>query len=207
MDVIDVVLPKEVSATMSLPDPYLVNYYEQLENRTLWLDREVDGEGAEIVKKIFRWNTEDNDRNIAVEDRVPIRVMLLSPGGDIYVMLAIMDAIRLSKTPVYTCVTSFAASAACAILIAGHKRFSLPFGHAMWHSGSAGLSGTMEQVQSATKHLDVIEDQLQTYFMERTNVDKKQLKKQKDKDWYMTAEEMLTLGLIDKIVESLDDIL
>ncbi len=207
MDVFELEIPKDVSATMRLPDPYLVSYYEQAENRTLWLDSELTDDGSEIVKKILRWNLEDADKEIPVEKRKPIRIMLLSPGGDTYVMLAIVDAIRMSKTPVYTCVVSLAASAACTILVAGHKRFAFPMSHGMWHSGSAGVSGSMEQVQSATKHLDVVEKQMQEFLLDRTQVDQKMLKKYKDKDWYLTASEMLDLGFIDRIVENLDEIL
>ncbi len=207
MDIFELDIPKDVSATMSLPDPCLLSYYEQAENRTLWLDHELAEDGSEIVKKIFRWNWEDEDRNIPVEQRQPIRIMLLSPGGDLYVMLAIVDAICLSKTPVHTCAVSLAASAACSILVAGHRRYAFPLAHGMWHSGSAGVAGSMEQVQSATKHLDIIDKGQQSFLMEHTSVDAKLLKKYKDKDWYLTAEEMLELGFIDKIVESLDEIL
>ena len=207
MDVLELNIPKDVSATMHLPDPYLVSYYEQAENRTLWLDSELADDGSEIVKKILRWNLEDEDKDIPVEKRKPLRIMLLSPGVDTYVMLAIIDAIRISTTPVYTCVVSLAASAACAILVAGHKRFAFPMSHGMWHSGSAGVSGSMEQVQSATKHLDMIEKHMQEFLLERTKVDQKMLKKYKDKDWYLTASEMLDLGFVDRIVENVNEIL
>lgn len=206
MDFMDIVIPAEV-ANCKLPDPTLVNYYEMAQERVLWLDCEVACDGTEIVKKIMWWNMADNDMNIPVEQRKPIKIMLLSPGGDIYVMLAIMDAIKLSKTPVWTCAVSLAASAACAILLAGHKRFCFPMSHAMWHSGSAGLSGSMEQVQSATKHLDGIEDQMSKFLLDRTNITSRLLKKQKDKDWYFNAEEMLSYGLVDCIVESFDEII
>lgn len=200
-------VPAGVGATMQLADPFLLNYYEQLDNRTLWLDRELRDDGVEIVKKILRWNFEDNDKGVPVEQRRPIKLFLLSPGGDIYQMLALVDAIRLSKTPVYTCAVSLAASAACAILLAGHKRFALPYAHAMWHSGSAGVSGPMNQVQDATKHLEVVEDQMTDFFLARTKVTARTLKKYKDRDWYMTAKEMLDNGLVDKIVESVDEII
>ena len=207
MDVMDVVIPVGTSATKQLPDPYLLSYYEQAENRTIWLDKELDAEGSEIVKKIMRWNSEDKDMNLSVAERKPIRVVLMSPGGDIYAMLAIMDAIMLSKTPVYTYVVGLAASAACVIALTGHKRYALPHAHAMWHSGSAGMSGTMGQLQDVTKHLDVVEDQMQKFLLEKTSITAKLLKKYKDRDWYFTAEQMLEYGMIDAIVESLDEIL
>lgn len=207
MDVMDVVIPVGTSATKQLPDPYLLSYHEQAENRTIWLDRELDAEGSEIVKKIMRWNTEDKDMELPVEQRKPIRVVLMSPGGDIYAMLAILDAIMLSQTPVYTYVVGQAASAACVLLLSGHKRYAFPHSHAMWHSGSAGMSGTMGQIQDVTKHLDIVEDQMSKFLLDKTNITAKQLKKYKDRDWYFTADQMLEYGMVDAIVESLDEIL
>lgn len=207
METIGVVLPTDSGANMKLPDPYLLNYYEQAEERVLWLDKEVDEDCIEIAKKIIYWNMRDDDMEISVDKRKPIRLMIVSPGGDVYTMLAIMDSVAMSKTPVYTCVVSLAASAAFAILLAGHKRFAFPHAHGMWHSGSAGISGSMEQVQSATKHLDGIEDQMTEFFLSRTKVPARVLKKYKDKDWYMTAKEMLENGVIDRIVGAVDEIL
>ena len=204
---IDIQMPESTGCNLQLPDPYLLSWYEQAENRTLWIDKELTEDGIEIAKKIMRWNLEDNDKGVPLEKRVPIRIMLASPGGELYTMLAITDAIVLSKTPVHTCAVSLAASAACTILISGHKRFAFPHAHGMWHSGSAGLSGSMEQVQSATKHLDGIEAQMQELFLSRTKVDSKKLKRMKDKDWYFTASEMLADGLVDEIVTDLTQIL
>ncbi len=207
MDVQEIVMPVGCGANVQLPDPYLLSYYEQAENRTLWLDKELEGDGAEIVKKIMRWNFEDKDMGIPVEERKPIRVVLLSPGGDIYTMLAIMDAILLSTTPVYTYVVGLAASAACVLLLAGHKRYALPHAHAMWHSGSAGMSGTMGQLQDVTKHLDVVEEQMSKFLMDRTTISAKLLKKYKDRDWYFTAEQMVEYGMVDGILDTLDGII
>lgn len=207
MEQINIAIPTGTGANLQLPDPFILNYYEALEHRVVWLDSEVSDESIEIVKKIMRWNAEDGDMDIPVDSRVPIKLMISSPGGDVYTMLALMDAILTSKTPVYTCAVSLAASAACVVLLAGHKRFALPHAHAMWHSGSGGLSGTMEQIQSASKHLDTIEDQMQEFFLQRTKIDIKAYKKQKDKDWYFTSAQMLESGLVNQIVESIDEIL
>ena len=207
MEMFEIALPDSTGCNMQLADPYLLNWYEQAENRTLWLDKELADDGVEIAKKIIRWNFEDADHDIPVEKRKPIRVMLLSPGGDLYVMLAIIDAIMMSKTPVYTCAVSLAASAACAILVSGHKRYAFPHAHGMWHSGSGAMSGTTGQMQDTTKHLDTVERQLQNMLMERTNVSSRLLKKYKDRDWYLSADEMLEHGFIDKIVDDIDEIL
>jgi ATP-dependent Clp protease protease subunit len=207
MELFDITIPAGTNATMSLPDPYLLNYYEQAQNRILWLDAAVDDTCTELIKKILWWNAEDNDQDIPVEQRKPIKLMLLSPGGDLYVMLSVMDAVLMSKTPVYTVAVSLAASAACSILLAGSKRFAFPHAYGMWHSGSAGVEGTMEQVQAVTGHLDRMTKAQNQYFLDRTKVDPKLLKRMKDKDWYFNAEEMLEYGIVDRIVENLDEVI
>lgn len=197
----------DTGCNMKLPDPYVMNYYEQLDNRIVWLDHELDESGIEIAKKILLWNLEDNDKNIPVEQRKPIKLMLMSPGGDVYVMLSLIDVIRLSKTPVWTCSFGIAASAACMLLMVGHKRFCMPTSHAMWHAGYAGLEGTNNQVKDASKHLDVMDTQARDLLFECTKVDAKKYKKVKDSDWYLSAKDMVEWGFVDKIVEDLDEIL
>ena len=207
MDTFEIQIPAGSGANKQLPDPYLLNYYESVDNRILWIDSAVSEDTIEIAKKIVRWNAEDDDASIPIENRVPIKLYIASGGGDAYAMLVVLDAILSSQTPVYTVNMGLAASAACVLLIAGHKRFAMPHSHALWHSGSGGLSGTMEQLQSATKHFDTMDAQLQDLFLSKTKIDLKTYKKQKDKDWYFTADQMLDGGLVDVIVSSVNEIL
>ncbi|OUN23638.1 hypothetical protein B5G34_00625 [Flavonifractor sp. An82] len=207
MDTFEIQIPAGSGANKQLPDPYLLNYYESVDNRILWIDSAVSEDTIEIAKKIVRWNAEDDDASIPIENRMPIKLYIASGGGDAYAMLVVLDAILSSQTPVYTVNMGLAASAACVLLIAGHKRFAMPHSHALWHSGSGGLSGTMEQLQSATKHFDTMDAQLQDLFLSKTKIDLKTYKKQKDKDWYFTADQMLDGGLVDVIVSSVNEIL
>ena len=207
MGTFEIQIPAGSGANKQLPDPYLLNYYESVDNRILWIDSAVSEDTIEIAKKIVRWNAEDDDASIPIENRMPIKLYIASGGGDAYAMLVVLDAILSSQTPVYTVNMGLAASAACVLLIAGHKRFAMPHSHALWHSGSGGLSGTMEQLQSATKHFDTMDSQLQDLFLSKTKIDLKTYKKQKDKDWYFTADQMLDGGLVDVIVSSVNEIL
>lgn len=196
----DLEFPNDCGANLQLADPALVTYYQNISERVLWLDSVVDENTVELTKKIMIWNAEDDRANIPVEDRRVIHLYILSGGGAIYQMVALMDAIMNSKTPVYTYNMGLAASAACVILVSGHKRFATKHSHAMWHSGAAGLEGTMEQIQSASKHLDRLEDQMRDFLIERTKIDLKLYKKYKDKDWYMDASDQLDLGIVDQII-------
>lgn len=189
-----------------LPDPDLLNYYEQAERRTIWIDFGIDSSLTEVGKKILQWNHEDADHDILIERRTPIRLILFTSGGDAYAMWSLVDIIMMSQTPVYTYM-GVAFSAGCSLLIAGHKRFAFPHGTAMWHSGQAGLEGTVEEVKSASGHLASLEKQSQDFFLSRTKVDLKKYKKMKDATWYFTAQEALKYGLVDEILTSAEDVI
>ena len=131
LDTLLVGVPEPV-ANMQLPDPNLRDYYRDETDRLFWIDSNVDDSTLYLVKMIMRCNHEDKGK--AVEDRVPIKVMINSGGGDVQVMLTIIKTMKISKTPVYTVCFSSAMSAAAEILAAGHKRYALPGTCVILHS-------------------------------------------------------------------------
>lgn len=191
-------------ANLQLPDPVLRDYYRDEEDRTFWLDDDIDASTLDLIKMIVRCNKEDKD--IPVEDRKPIKIMIDSGGGEIQVMLAIIKAIKMSKTPVYTIVYCFAMSAAAQILAAGHKRYAFPGTCVMVHSGSAGMSGTMEQVESQKKYVEAIVKRANSEFVNCTKIDAKTLKRKGASDWYMDEDEALKFGIVDEIIQGYDDL-
>lgn len=197
-------IPESI-ANLSLPDPTLRDYYRDEERRIYWLDSEIGDMALDLVKYIFRCNAEDKDK--PVEERKRILVMIDSPGGSVEVMAAIISAMKLSKTPVYTCVYCNAYSAAADILACGHKRYALPFTNIMFHAGSCAYGGTQSQVDSAKKFYDNMGKRIIDEVNSRTNFDKKFLKKLKTDDMYMTEVEALEYGVIDEIVNNFDEII
>lgn len=136
---------------LQLPDPGLLNFYKLQKNRSFYIIGEIDESLLEYVKFIQLINLED--MGDPVEKREPIKVFIFSNGGADSPTWAFVDAIALSKTPVYTYNIGLAMSNGLSILVAGHKRFSLPHATAMYHSGSAGFSGTKEQIDAANKYI------------------------------------------------------
>lgn len=191
-------------ANLQLPDPVLRDYYRDEEDRTFWLDDDIDASTLDLIKMIVRCNKEDKDT--PVDDRKPIKIMIDSGGGEIQVMLAIIKAIKMSKTPVYTIVYCFAMSAAAQILAAGHKRYAFPGTCVMVHSGSAGMSGTMEQVESQKKYVEAIVKRANSEFVNCTKIDAKTLKRKGASDWYMDEDEALKFGIVDEIIQGYDDL-
>lgn len=191
-------------ANMQLPDPDLRNYYRDEDERVFWLDANVDDTTLDLVKMIIRCNMIDKD--IPVDARRPIKVMINSGGGDVQVMMTIIKTIKISKTPVYTVCFSSAMSAAAEILAAGHKRYALPGTCVMVHSGSCSYGGTMEQAESCKKYVDSLTKRATDEFVANTNINAKTLKKKGASDWYMNEEEALENGVIDAIITDFDEI-
>ena len=151
---------------------------------------------------ILRCNREDKGKE--VKDRMPIKVMINSAGGDVQVMLTIIKTMKISKTPVYTILFSSAMSAAAEILAAGHKRYAMPGTSVMVHSGSCSYGGTMEQAESCKKYVDSLTKRATEEFVANTKISAKTLKKKGASDWYMSEDEALENGVIDEIITDLD---
>ena len=194
----------EPVANLQLPDPELRDWYRDEADRIFWLNNDINESTLEFVKMIIRCNREDKGKN--VEDRMPIKLMIDSCGGDVQVMLAVVKAMKISKTPIFTVNYCNAMSAAAEILAAGHKRYSMPGCVIMVHSGSCSYGGTMEQAESTKKYVDALVKRANEEFLARTAVDAKTLKKKGAADWYMDENEALKYGIIDCVITDLDEI-
>ena len=205
-----VVIPESVE-NLQLPNPELLEYYKNKQDRMFWIKGEV-GENyepgddmfslTELSKLIWQYNKEDKD--IPVEQRKPIKLFIHSPGGDLDTTLAFVGMIGISKTPIWTINTCWAASAAGLILMAGHRRFTMPNTACLIHSGSGQLGGSYEQTAEQMKNYKYIVDTMRDFILSKTKIDQKLLKKNGQKDWYIYADEMLSLGIVDEIVTDLD---
>lgn len=198
------VIPQNLE-TLQLPSPELLTYYRNLEDRVIWIDYGVDETILEVSKLIMQFNKEDRD--IPVEQRKPIKLLLYSYGGDGQACFSLLDIIALSKTPVWTVNMGVAMSAGLLILLAGHQRFCLKNSTALAHSGSGGASGTFEQTEAQMKDYKRFVDTMRNYIIERTNIDTKTLNKYKSKEWYLYSEDQIKYRVVDKIIDDIDEIL
>ena len=194
------------TANLQLPDPDLRDFYRDEQKRIYWLENEISAATLDLVKFIIKCNLEDKDKSI--EDRLPITIMIDSPGGSVEVLLSVMNAIKISKTPVKTCVYCTAYSAAADLLASGHKgmRYAMPGTSIMMHAGSCAYQGTQSQVEAAKKFYDAMGKRVTDYVKDVTNIDAKTARKMKD-DYYMTEEDALKLGIVDRIIESFDELM
>lgn len=196
-------IPKE-TANMQLPDPDLRDFYRDEQDRIFWLSEAVEDCAEDLIKLIMRSNKED--KGLSVEERKPIKIFIDSPGGDVIFMNSIIKAIEISKTPVWTINYCTAYSAASLILAAGHKRYALPGSHVLVHNGYCSYSGEASQVESTKKYFDKLNKVINEWFLSKTKIDPKAYKKKAISDWFMTAEESLENGIVDRIIEDFDEI-
>lgn len=195
----------ESTANMQLPDPNLRDYYRDEQDRIFWLDENVENCATDLIKMIMRCNKEDKGK--PVEERMPIKIFIDSPGGDVTFMWSIINLIEMSKTPVWTINYCTAYSAAAEILASGHERYALKGSHVMVHSGNCQYSGQADVVESTKKYFDQVIKRTTDHLLNRTNINSRVFKKKASLDWYMNEEEALENGIVDKIIVDLDDIL
>ena len=203
-ELMKVLIPEDLE-NLQLPSPELLTYYRNLEDRVIWIDYDVGEPVLEVSKLIMYFNKADKD--IPVEERKPIKLLVYSYGGDGNACFSLLDIIAISKTPVYTYNMGVAMSAGLLILLAGHKRFCLKNSTALAHSGSGGAQGTFEQTEAQMKDYKRFVDTMRNYIIEQTNIDTKTLNKYKNKEWYLYSEDQVKFGIVNKIIDDIDEIL
>lgn len=196
-----VAIPESIE-NLQLPNPDLLTYYKDEQDRVLWIEGEIGDGLFELSKMILRYNMEDKD--IPVEERKPIKIFINSPGGDLDSTLAFIGLMNISKTPIWTVDACWAYSAAGLILMAGHKRYALPNTECLIHSGSGQLGGSYEQTTEQMKNYKYLVDKMRDFILSKTKIDQKLFKKNSQKDWYIYDNDMLELGIVDEIIGDLD---
>lgn len=195
-------------ANLQLADPELVSYYKEINNRTIWLTKEIDESLFEESKLIIQWNREDERNNIPVEERKPIFVLIHSYGGDLFSCRHFTDILDLSKTKIITVNIACAMSAGALIYISGHERYCFKNSTALLHLGSSSQGTTsFNDAQEANKSWKRMVEDMKTMIVERTKISKQMLSRRTKSDWYITSSEQLEYGLCDKIVDDIDMIL
>ena len=204
MEQLAIAIPDQIE-NLSLPNPELLQFYKDVENRVIWIEGEIDESLFESSKLIMNWNKEDKE--IAPENRKPIKIFINSPGGTLEDTLSFVGLVGISKTPIITVNMGIAMSAGLLILLAGHERYCLKRSQALIHSGSGGIQGTYEQIEENQKAYKKMVEDMGVYIRSKTNIDTKLFNKNKAKDWYLTDSEQVELGVVSAVVEDIYSIL
>ena len=195
------ILPE--TANWQLADPSLVNFYSDLENRTYWLNDEINNYTFDLVQYIIRWNRED--KNVPIEKRKPIRIIIDCPGGHLSVSETVSNIIKMSKTPVYGIALGYVASGASVIYLSCHKKFALPNTVFVLHKGScSGVSGTYDEIVAFARDYEKQMDMLISFYITNTDYTEKEIVENIQTDWYIRTAEALEKGIVDEIIADID---
>ena len=188
-----------------LPSPEEYTYWKDRENRTFYIDYEIDEDYSlvELTKIIIQMNIEEKD----VETPEPIRLFIHSYGGDIEQSLFFCDLVKASRIPIITIGMGVAMSAGFLIFLSGKKRYAFSHTSMLVHSGSAAFQGTAEQIEEAQKNYKKQIEQMKSYILDNTVIDEKTFNKNRNKDWYLSSDELLKYGIIDEIITDLTTII
>ena len=173
---------------------------EDNEQRHIYLNSEIDESTIDtVVYHILRYNRLDKD--IPIENRRPIKVYINSQGGSVPDGYALIDAINLSKTPVYTINLALAASMGFLIFIAGHKRYCMPHAEFLMHDGSTmGYDSTAKMRDRMEFETVELEKETKKYIMNKTNIDENLYNEKYRCEWYFLPKKAKEIGATDYII-------
>lgn len=202
-----VVASESEEANSILPDPTLKRYYENLNNRIIWITDEIDERVYSIITQILNFNREDKD--IEYDNRKPIRLIISSPGGDLDYARALVSIMGMSNTPIITVAIGCVASAASLIYLAGHLRYAVDFAYFVFHKGGIeGLSGSFVEVTPYMKHYVQDIQEVIDFYKRFTTYDPDYIEqKLAAGDWYIRLDEAIENGVVDQLIDNVDELI
>lgn len=203
---LDIAIPQNVE-NLQLPDPSLLQFYKNYDNRILWIDDEITTMTLEYAKMVMQWNFEDKQNNIPKDERKPIKVIFFSPGGDLEVNNCLVDTLSLSDTKVIGINVGMAASSGCFIYLACHERYTFPNAEFLLHKGAGQFSGSYNDVVAAIINYQRQIEELGKFVLSRTNIPEDVFYENFENDWYLSAQEAVDMGVAHGIIKSLDEII
>lgn len=199
MDYIELPLIGNIKAS-DIPEPEEFNYWTARKNRTFYIDYEIDESYSlvELAKTIIQMNIDEKD--IPTENLKPIRIFIHSYGGDLEQANFFCDLVQTSRIPVITIAMGVAMSAGFLIFLSGHKRYAFKHTQMLVHAGSAAFAGTASEIEEAQKNYKKQVDEMKAYILERTDIDEKTFNKNKNKDWYLSIDDLKKFNIIDGVI-------
>lgn len=170
-------------------------YSRLLKERIIFLGDAIDDNVANtVIAQLLFLESEDKEKDI--------KLYINSPGGSVTAGLAIYDTMRYIKPNVATICIGLAASMAAILLSAGAKgkRYALPNSEILIHQVMGGAEGQATDIKIRAERILKIRDRLNQILATHTKQPIKKIEKDTDRDYYMSADEAVTYGLIDKII-------
>ncbi len=168
-----------------------------LKDRIIFLGEDVnDATASLIVAQMLFLESEDPDKDISL--------YINSPGGSITSGMAIYDTMQFIKPDVSTICVGMAASMGAFLLAAGEKgkRYALPNSEIMIHQPLGGTQGQAEDIRIHAERIIKIREKLNVILSERTGQSLEKISIDTDRDNFMSSEEAVEYGIIDKVISS-----
>ena len=172
-------------------------YSRLLKERIIFVTGEINDQMADIiVAQLLFLEFEDPEKDI--------QLYINSPGGSVTAGLAIYDTMNYIKPDVSTIVIGQAASMGAILLTAGAKgkRYSLPNANILIHQPLGGAQGQATEIHIVAEQILKIRDRLNKILVDTTGQDVETIVRDTERDKYMTAQEALKYGLVDKVIET-----
>lgn len=170
-------------------------YSKLLEDRIIFITGEINDVTANtIVAQLLYLESKDPDKDICL--------YINSPGGSVTAGLAIYDTMQYIKCDVQTICIGLAASMGAFLLSCGAKgkRFALPNSEIMIHQPLGGAQGQASDIAIHANHILKIRKKMNEILSANTNQPIRQIEKDTDRDNFMSADEAMNYGLIDKVL-------
>ncbi len=170
-------------------------YSRLLKDRIIFLGTPIDDTVANaVIAQMLFLDSQSNDDDI--------KLYINTPGGLVTAGMAIYDTMQYVKSPVSTICIGTAASMGAVLLAAGAKgkRFILPNSEVMLHQVMGGAEGQASDIKIRAEHILKIKDRLNKILAKHTSQSLSRIEKDTDRDYYMSAEEAISYGLVDKII-------
>lgn len=167
-----------------------------LKDRIIFIGSAIDDNVANLViAQLLFLEADDPDKDIYL--------YINSPGGSVTAGLAMFDTMQYIKPDVSTICVGMAASMGAFLLAAGEKgkRFALPNSEVMIHQPSGGYQGQASDIQIHAEHIMKTKTKMNQILAERTGQSIETIEKDSDRDRFMSAQEALDYGIIDKVME------
>jgi ATP-dependent Clp protease, protease subunit len=171
-------------------------YSRLLSERIIFLGTAINDQVANlVVAQLLHLESEDPDKDISL--------YVNSPGGHVYAGLAIYDTMQFVKPDVSTICVGIAMSMGALLLAGGAKgkRFALPNSKILIHQVSGGFEGPATDIEIHAREALNLRKRLDEILAKHTGQDLEKVEHDTDRDYFMTAEESLAYGIVDKIIE------
>jgi ATP-dependent Clp protease, protease subunit len=176
-------------------------YSRLLKDRIVFLGTPVNDDVANaIIAQMLFLAHEDPDQDI--------KLYINSPGGVIYSGLAIYDTMQMIKPDVQTYSMGFSASMGAVLLAGGTagKRYALPNARILIHQGSGGFSGAIPDIEVAARETLTLSAKCISILAAHSGQTFEKVKRDADRDFYMTAQEAKDYGIIDEVLEPIHSV-